>query len=160
MKALMAMLLFAASVQASSARAEAATPSPLWGQWAVDVSRLPMPPQARPKSVTLTFSDAGPGKLTTQVDIVDAGGAKTHSVGTNPLDGTPVPVKDNIEADSAAMSMPAPNVLVMALGRNGGPASTRIFTVAKDGKSMVEMSAFTGDNGLPAMRTHYFTRVK
>ena len=160
MKVLLATLLVAVSMQGSRALAEPATPSPLMGQWAVDVSRLPMPPAARPRSVTITFSEAGPGKLTTQVDIVDASGAKSHSVGTNPLDGTPVPIKDSIEADNGSMKMPAPDVLVMALGKSGGPASTRIFTVAKDGQSLIETSAFIGDNGLPSMRTHYFTRVR
>ena len=75
MKALVAMLLAAAAVQVAPAHAQSSNASPLLGSWAVDVSRLPIPPAARPKSVTFTFSDAGGGKWTTSVDIVDAGGA-------------------------------------------------------------------------------------
>nr|WP_199044717.1 hypothetical protein [Dyella sp. ASV24] len=158
MKVLLATLLMAVSTQGSPALAQ--PPAPLMGQWAVDVSRLPMPPEARPQSVTITFRDAGQGKLTTQVDIVDASGEKSHTVGTNQLDGTPTAVTNSLEADTAAMRMPAPDVLIMALGKGGGPASTRIYTVANDGKSLIETSAYIGDNGLPAMRTHYFTRVR
>jgi hypothetical protein len=65
----------------------------LIGSWAVDVSRLPIPPEARPKSVTITFGDAGDGKWMTQVDIVDASGAKSHSVSTHALDGTAAPIE-------------------------------------------------------------------
>lgn len=160
MKALAAIFLIAGVVQAAPALARSSTASPLLGSWAVDISRLPIPPAARPKSVTFTFSDAGGGKWTTHVDIVDASGAASHAVSTADLDGTPAPIKDSIEADTIALKLPAPNVLVMDLVKGGVPASTRVYTVAADGKTLIETVSYAGGAGMPMMRTNYFTRVR
>jgi len=43
--------------------------SPLVGQWTLDVNTLPMPPEARPKSVHLDFRDAPNWKWTTHVVV-------------------------------------------------------------------------------------------
>lgn len=160
MKALVSILLAAVLIQHAPAFARSPSASPLVGSWAVDVSRLPIPPEARPKSVTFAFNDAGNGKWSTQVDIVNADGTKLHSQGIAPLDGTPTAVKDSIEADITAVKMPAPNVLIMQLGKGGIPASTRIYTVAADGKSMIETAAYFDQHGKPILRTNYFTRVR
>lgn len=77
-----------------------------------------------------------------------------------PLDGTPAAVTDSIEADITAVKMPASNVLIMQLGKGGVPASTRIYTVAADGKSMIETAAYFGQDGKPILRTNYFMRVR
>ncbi|WP_018973602.1 hypothetical protein [Rudaea cellulosilytica] len=164
MKTLFAILLAAGAMQsapalAESSRAKAPAPSPLLGSWAVDISRLPMPQEARPQSVTITFADAGGAKWKVNVDIVDAGGTKINAYGTYALDGTAAPGQGStIEADTGAIKMPAPNVLVMGLGKGGMPASTRVYTVAADGRSMIE-TAVSFDN-VPVMRTFYFTRVR
>jgi len=144
---------------ADPSSAKTSAPSPLLGTWAVDVARLPIPPAARPKSVTIKFSDAGSGKWTMNVDIVDAGGSKISVDGTYALDGTAAPGHGStIEADTGAIKLPAPNVLVLGLGKDGMPASTRIYTVAADGKSMIETAV--NFDGVPVMRTNYFTRVR
>lgn len=132
----------------------------LLGSWAVDVSRLPMAPAARPRSVVIRFSDAGQGKWTTHVDIVYANGAENHAVGTHALDGTPAPVSGSDEADIGALEHPQPGVLVMTLSKGGVPGSTRVYAVAADGQTMVETASYYGDHGVPILRTHYFTRVK
>lgn len=160
MKPLFVALLAAMLVHAAPALAQSAGASPLIGSWAVEVSRLPMSPEVRPKSVTIMLSDAGGGKWATQVEVVDAGGAKSHVEGISTLDGTPAPVKGNLEADLAAAKMPAPSVLIMMLGKGGVPASTRVYTAVADGKSMVETAAYFGQGGRPIMRTNYFTRVR
>ncbi len=164
LKTLFTILLCAGAVQgapalAESSGAKASAPSPLLGSWAVDTSRLPMPPEARPKSVTITFGDAGGGNWTVNVDIVDAGGTKINAHGTYALDGTAAPGKGStIEADTGAVRMPASNVLILALGKDGMPASTRIYTAAADGKSMVETAV--NFNGVPVMRTNHFSRMR
>lgn len=164
MKALFAVLLAAGAIQSAAAvaqspAAKASAPSPLLGTWAVDVSRLPMPPEARPKSVTIAFSDAGGEKWKIDVNIVNTAGPTINAYGTYPLDGTAVPSQGStIEADTGAVRMPAPNVLVMGLGKGSMPASTRIYTVSADGKSMIETAV--NHNGVPVMRTNYFTRVR
>ena len=138
--------------------AKARAPSPLLGVWTADISRLPMPQEARPKSVTITFADAGGAKWKVNVDIVDAGGTKINAYGTYALNGTAAAGQGStIEADTGAIKMPAPNVLVLGLGKGGMPASTRIYTVAADGKNMIETAV--SFDGVPVMRTHYFIRV-
>jgi hypothetical protein len=160
MKALRAILL-GSSLLAAPALAQPAASSPLLGSWAVDVSRLPMPPEARPKSVTITFSDAGGGKWTTNVDILGGDGSERHMSSTYALDGTPSGIQgDTSEADVGAVKVPAPNVMVMQLGKGGIPASTRVYAVAPDGKTMIETAAYIGQDGKPLMRTNYFTRVR
>ncbi|MCW0448203.1 hypothetical protein NB706_001037 [Xanthomonas sacchari] len=82
-----------------------------------------------------------------------------HAEGVAALDGRATPVKNNFEADVFVLHMPAPNVLVMMLSKDRSVASTRIYTVAADGRLMTEtVSAFAPD-GTPTMRTNYFTRV-
>lgn len=145
----------------SSARAWSAEPlrSPLLGAWSVDTARLPMPPEARPQRVTVTFSAADDGRLSTRVDVVGPDGARMYAEGVSTLDGTPSPVQGNLEADTAATSMPTPTVLVMQLSRGGVPGSTRIYTLAPDGASMTETAANFGDDGRPAMRVNHFVRI-
>lgn len=158
MNALLALLLIAGAGQAAPASTQA--PSPLLGSWAVDLERLPIPPEARPKSVTITWSDVGGGKWRTNVDIVGGDGSESHGVSTGTPDGTPAPAEGTLEADIAAIKLPAPNVLVLVLGKDGKGASTRIYTVAPDGKTMVETAAYYGQDGAPILRTNYFTRVR
>jgi hypothetical protein len=60
--------------------------------------------------------------------------------------------------DSTALRQPAPNTLVMTLGKNGAPVSTRVYTVAKDRKSMTETIVWAGGS-LPRLETTHFNRV-
>ncbi len=134
--------------------------SPLLGRWLLDTSRLPMPPGQRPKSVTFTFARAGEGKLNVHVDIVYAPGQEVHSVSTPSLDGTPTAIKDSPEADTGAFRQPAPNVLVMALQKEGVLVSTRIYAVTPDGEHLVETAVYPGNNGPLVMKASYFTRIR
>lgn len=160
MKMLMAVVLLAALIHPAFARSQSHTPSPLIGSWAVDVSRLPMALEARPRRVTITFGDAGAGKWSTEVDIVGADGSENRSTGIATLDGKPSSVTGNGEADTAAFEMPSPTVLIMALSKGGVPGSTRVYTVADGGESLVETAVYFGDHGAPIVRTHYFARVR
>jgi hypothetical protein len=138
----------------------ASTVSPLVGTWAVDVSRLPVPPQARPKSVTIKFGEAPAGQWSTQVDILGGDGSARHIASTYVPDGTPATIEgDTAEADTAAVKIPAANVMVLALGKGGIPASTRIYTVAPSGAEMIETAVYFSNDGKPVMRTNYFKRV-
>lgn len=161
MKRFPAILLLAGFSGHEPAVASSSPPSPLLGSWSVDVSRLPMLPETRPKSVTITFSDAGRGKWSTTVDIFGADGSQRHMTSTYPLDGTPSAIEgDTAEADVAAVKTPAPNVMVMELARGRIPASTRVYIVMPDGRTMVETAAHLGDDGKPVLRTNYFRRVR
>jgi len=134
--------------------------SPLLGSWSLDTSRMSMPPEERPKSVIFTFGHASGNKWATRVDIVYAPGNEVHSSGTAALDGTPSAVKNSPEADMGAVKLPSPDVLVMALLKNGVLVSTRIYAVLPGDQSMVETAVYPGKDGVPVMKTNYFTRVR
>lgn len=153
------LILAAASTtpQPIAPPAAAAKRSPLTGSWALDVSRIPE--AERPARVTISFRKAPDGKWTTLVEIVTPDGASRHAQSTAATDGVPVPITgtmDNI--DTAALRQPAPNTLVMTLGKNGSPVSTRVYTVAKDRKSMTETIVWAG-GALPKLETTSFKRL-
>lgn len=157
----MKTIIFALLTAALLAPAAAKPPpvSPLAGRWAIDVAALPMPPEARPKSVMLEFQDAGDGKWATEVEILDQNGGRMHAQATLPLDGTPGPVTGNYWADVSAAKMPASNVLVMQLVDHGNPSSTRIYSVSEDGDTLTETKAFFSKDGSPILQTNLFHRV-
>jgi len=159
MKTPVALVLLAGLLPGVSFAAQAAADTPVLGSWALDTSRMSMAPEARPKRVTIRFIDAGAGKWTTHVDIVGADGGESHSSSTGMLDGSPTAVQGSPEADVAALKLPAPNVLVLVLSKGGVPGSTRIYSVAPDGQHLTETSAYFGEQGMPVLKTYYFSRV-
>jgi hypothetical protein len=126
----------------------------------VDVTRLPIPQETRPKSVTFTFIDSGTQAWTITVDIIDHDGTTHHSSLRTTLDGTPAAIVGSTEADVGAAKMPEPGVLILMLAKGQMPASTRVYTVDADGKRMLETATFFGDKGQPMMRTNYFSRIE
>jgi hypothetical protein len=160
MKLIPAILLLIATLAQSVSAADAKLNTRLIGSWSVDTSRLPMAPAARPKSVMITFSESGSEQVKIKVEVVDPAGNRMEAEGVTPLDGTPTPVKSNFEADISATIMPRPDVLIMQLGKNGIPASTRIYAVQPDGASMIETVAYFDSSGRPVLRKNYFSRVR
>ena len=143
--------------QAASAAPQAV--SPFLGRWGVQVAKLPLPPEQRPKSVTMTFNDAGAGKWTTTVEIVALDGSVSHSVSTYALDGTPARIAANGEYDHVAITTPLPNVLIMALSKEGTPGTTRIFTISPDGKTDIETHVYQTPEGPLSMKTAEWKRL-
>ena len=158
MKLLFPILLLAGTLPTAPVLAEPV--SPLLGTWAVDIDTLPIPPQARPKSVTMTYSDAGSGKWRTHVEVVLPDGKTVQATSTYAPDGTPVHVEGNLEADTVATRIPEPGVMVTALARGGVPGSMRTYTVSADGQRMTETVVFFTSEGTPGMRTNRFHRVR
>jgi len=153
-------ILLAAAAMHGAPAVAGTPPSPLIGSWAVDTARLTMPPEARPKSVTITYSDAGGGKWKTKVEVVLPDGKVVQATSTYVPDGSVVPVEGNFEADMAATRLPEPGVMVTALARGGIPGSMRTYTVSADGDAMTETVVYFESGGVPAMRTNHFNRVR
>lgn len=133
--------------------------SPLVGRWALDIASLPMPPDARPKSVTLTFAQPDAGTWKTDIEIIAPDGGKMDSAATLSLDGTPGKVTGSYWADVGAAKMPAPNVVVVQLAYQGTPSSTRIYSVSDDGATLTETKAFFSKDGQPMLQTTTFKRL-
>src|SRR5437763_6490242 len=144
---------------AGAALAGAPVRSPLVGHWVLQVNKLTMPPEVRPKSVDLEFGEAADGECISRVRIVDQAGHELHSESTLSLDGTPGMASGTYWVDVIAATMPAPGVLVTQFAWQGQPASTRIYTVGEDGKTLTETEAFFREDGTPAMRIAYFSRA-
>ena len=155
----MVLIGLAALMSAASARAAEPAAS-LLGSWALDVMHSEIPPEARPQSVTITYSDVGGGKWNTKVAIVGGNGGKINATGTYSLDGTPAPATGYPNIDTAAVKVPAPNVMVAAFYKEGMPRSTRTYIVSPDGKTMTENIVWTNLNGKPEIATNLFNRVK
>ncbi len=127
---------------------------PLVGKWTLDTSLIPE--NERPQRVTMTFGASRDGKWTTRVEIIAPDGSSRHSESTAALDGVPVPVTGNMDfIDSVALRQPAPYTLVMTLGKAGAKVSTRVYTVAKDRKSMTETIVWSGNNHEKLETTHF-----
>lgn len=145
------------ATQTPAAHVAAAMASPLLGKWSLDTARIP--PDERPRSVTIAFSVSPDQQWSTQVDIVAPDGNEMTASSTARLDGVAVPISGNIPIyDAASLRQPAPNTLVMTLGKAGTPVATRVYTVARDGKSMTETIVWA-DRTMPKMETTYFNRV-
>lgn len=132
----------------------ASKPLPLVGSWSLDASQ--MPEKERPQRVTMTFRPSQDGKWTTRVEVIGPDGSSKHSESTAALDGVPVPIAGNMDfIDSVALRQPAPDTLVMTLGKAGARVSTRVYTVAKDLKSMTETIVWSADSRQKLETTHF-----
>jgi len=127
-----------------------------YGSWQVDVSKLATPDP--PASVTISWSDAGGGKVRMTVDIVDKQGAKSHAEGAFTLDGSPARAAGSLDVDVVSMTMPSDHVLVMGAGMAGNPSNTRVWVISADGKHMSETIVSHGQGNIPATRVNSWTR--
>jgi hypothetical protein len=159
MKRLMLAGLIVSMIQVMPARA-AEHSAPLLGSWALDVTHSQIPPEARPKSVVITYKDVGAGTWSTDVAIVGSDDTKINATGSYLLDGTPAPSTGYMNVDTVAAKSPTPNVLVMAFYKEGMPRTTRTYIVASDGKTMSETIVWLNINGKPEITTNTFNRVE
>lgn len=142
---------------ARPAQAAALSKSPLAGTWSLDVARIPA--EERPQRVTIRFATVPNGKWAVHVEIVGPDGVSRVADSVAAADGVPVPIAGNMDfIDSASLRQPGPNTLVLTLGKQGTPVSTRVYTVSKDGKSMTETIVWAGQD-MPKLETTYFNRV-
>jgi hypothetical protein len=152
--------LCAAMLPSMAPAAPAAPASPLLGTWTLDLNTMPVPPEFRPASVTMTVADAGQGEWRVSYAIIAKDGTARRMRSSEKLDGTAGPIEgDQIEADSVALSRPAPNILVMGLSKGGRPGSVRVYTVASDARTMTESAANVGDDGKPFIRSFRWKRA-
>jgi hypothetical protein len=128
----------------------------LLGTWTVDVSKLTTPDP--PASVTMVLAEAGGGDYTMTIDIVTRDGARLHSGGTFTPGGGTVAVQGSNELDIATFSMPSKNILVMGAALAGHPSHTRVWSLADDGKHMIETIVGHIDGKTPHIRTVFWTR--
>lgn len=146
-----------ASMPEAPETAQAAAAMPLAGKWSLDVARLPE--NERPVSVTITFEPQTDGRIHTLVWIANRDGGTIKAESTAATDGVPVPVGGNFaEIDSVALRQADPDTLVMTLAKGGERFSTRVYTVARDGRSMTETIVWANGE-MPEPKALVFKRV-
>ena len=146
---------------AGTAQAATAAPlrgTPLTGRWSLDVAKIPE--EERPRAVTIAFSPAPEGRWHTVVMIERPDGALQKAESTAALDGVAVPVTGSIGGiDSVSLRQPESGTLVMTLGKDGKRVSTRVYTVAGDGRTMTETIVWAAE-GMPDIVTTTFNRIR
>ena len=154
-----AMMALSSAAPAASA-GQPAEPSFI-GTWTLDLASMGVPEEARPSSVIVSFTPEGSDGLETRFVIVARDGSERVAISHEKLDGRAVAIEgDRLEADSVALSSPAPGVLVMGLAKGGRPGSVRVYSVAPEGRTMTENAANVGDDGKPFIRTFRWTRAR
>lgn len=142
----------------TAALSEASSQSPLAGTWALDVNRIPE--AERPAKVTIAFQPAPGGTWRTHVEITRPDGSVQFADSTAAPDGGEVPITGTMGfIDSAKLRQPEPGTLVMTLGKDGKPVSTRVYTVSQDRRTMTETIIWAAQ-GLPGLETTYFNRIR
>jgi hypothetical protein len=151
-----AAIALAVSALVASAVAFAAKPHALAGTWVVDVSRIEQPNP--PKSVTMTLAEADGGTFEMSIAIETPDGQIMHAGGVFKPDGTAVRVQGSMDVDVVSMTMPNSRTLVMGGGFGGKPTSSRVWTLADDGKEMVEIAIRHLPDGTPYVRKFHWKR--
>lgn len=150
-----------AGAQSGTAGWAATAASPFLGQWELDLARMPADYGMPPKRVVFTFADIGSDKWLTTVDITAPDDKVRHAAVRYRRDGRAVPTEgDRIEADSAAFSNSAPNVLVLSMGQDKRLAGVRTYVISPDGTEMTESAANVDRSGAPFVRTFHFKRIR
>ena len=128
----------------------------LLGSWAVDVSRLKIPDP--PRSVTMNLAEAGEGAYRMTIDIVYSDGSRSHGESTFKADGSQAHGEGSADVDVVSMTTPSVRILVMGAGYQGHPTSTRVWSLADDGKHMMETVIRHADDGTPYTITNVWVR--
>lgn len=136
---------------------QAAAAAPLAGTWSLEVAKIPE--DERPRAVTIAFAPGTDGRWRTVVTIETPDGGLLKAESTAAPDGVAVPVTGSMHGiDSVSLRQPEANTLVMTLGKDGQRVSTRVYTVAADGRTMTETIAWAA-GGMPEIVTTTFNRL-
>lgn len=139
----------------------ASTASPFFGQWELDLTRLPGTYGPAPHRVVYDFQAIGDGKWHVTVDITDRDDSVRHMAVSARPDGTmALSEGENGEADSAALMTPTPNVIIINLVRQKMLGSVRTYIVSPDGKEMTESAAAATGEGTPFVRNFHYKRLR
>ncbi len=150
-----------APAQPSQTKSRVTALSPFTGRWELDLTRMPSTYGPPPKRVVYDFQDTEGGKARLIVDITAQDDSVRHMAVSYRPDGTTVRSEgETIEADSAAIMTPAPNVLVLNLARAKMPGSVRVYIVSASGNEMTESAAALDARGEPFVRNFHYTRLR
>ena len=135
--------------------------SPFLGKWELDLTRMPDTYGPPPKRVTYAFEDVGSDQWRTTVEITGGDDSVRHVAVQYRRDGKAVRGEgDNVDADSAAFKSPAPNILVMSMGKEKVLSGVRVYSISADGREMTESAASVDSAGAPFVRNFFFKKIE
>jgi hypothetical protein len=131
-QAIFATFMVGSLLWIQSASAQAA--DPLLGTWKLDVAESKFSPGPPPKSITVTFEQAGEGVKVT-ADAVGADGKATHTTYTGNYDGKDYPVTGSgTGADTVSLKRVDARTTERTDKKGGKVVMTFTRTVSSDGK--------------------------
>lgn len=152
-----AALVFAAAPAAGAS--PYADPS-FAGEWELDLTRMPATYGTPPKRVVYAIRNLGGGTWQTTIDITAPDGSVRHMAVRYRRDGQAGQSSGDLsEGDSAAISLPAPDVMVMSIAKEKSLASVRVYSISANGREMTESAADVDGTGAPFVRKFHFRRV-
>jgi hypothetical protein len=145
------------------AAAQAATPDPQWfGTWEMDLSKSTTPPgatQPPPKSITVTFKDAGVGKWSVQPVRVQADGKKEEPpMYILSTDGTSSPVPGNPNVDSITATFSDSHTEIVTFLKAGKVVRKATVKLSADGKQRSSSVESTDKDGKPVHTTEIWNK--
>jgi hypothetical protein len=163
MKHRFATTLIGAAAALWIASVQATTPTPEWlGTWEMDATRSQPPPaaagQPAPKSVTITFKDAGGGKVAFQQVAVGADGKKVETSGGFSTDGSPAPIAGSPAFDSVTVTYSDAHTESVSFFKGGKLVQKFTTVLSADGRHRTQTVESTDKEGKPTKSTVYWDK--
>jgi hypothetical protein len=146
------------------AAVQAATPAPEWlGTWELDATRSQRPPNAdagqpAPKSVTITFKDAGGGKVAFQQVAVGADGKKMETSGGFSTDGSPALIVGSPAFDRITVSYSDAHTESASFFKGGKLVQKFTTVLSADGRHRTQTVETTDKEGKSIKSTVYWDK--
>ena len=153
MIAVAAVLLVASAV---AVRAQATDPAV--GTWKLDAAKSTYEPGPAPKSVLNIVEPAGGKGYKVSVDAVRADGTPAKWSFTSEADGTDVPVRNNPEFETAALTRLSPTTATTVYKKAGKTVATVKSTVSADGKTLTSITTGTAPGGQAIHNVAVYTK--
>ena len=153
----MILSIAAVAFAASMTSVTAETKDARIGSWNLNVAKSKYSPGPTPKSLTVTFEQAGKGvKVTTQQ--VNADGSPLATEYTANYDGKDYPLKGSPVADTVSLKRTSSSTVVRTDKKGGKAVQTLTSVVAKNGKTFSVAVKGKTAKGEPLNNTLVFER--
>ena len=140
------VLIAVAFVAAGLGRVALAQADPFLGTWKLDLAKSTYSPGPAPKSLTVTYSKAGP-ETKVVVDGVGGDGSKTHWEYTAAVDGKDYKMTGNPDGDTVSLKQINPRTVDVTYKRAGKPMLVNRRTLSADGKTLTVTTTGTNAKG-------------
>jgi hypothetical protein len=132
------------------------------GNWVLNPGKSSFGPGAAPRSMRILTTDAGKGKVTSDIERISADGTKSEQVTTYTSDGKVYAPSLMLPQPAAAVTFvvtqAAPRMIVIETRSGGKVISKTRATVSADGKTQTGVTVSKTPDGKPMSNTMVFDR--